>query len=151
MQRNVPQSNLQNDSDFRRMIKEKLKEDPTTLAFLLEELSKYGVDVDKESARDFIRFNLKVKLIEEIVGGYIVSFLFTLVGGGMLLMSVASLLSDKIDFLRPFYIDFFAERPGFLFGPFFFLVFASVFLVGGILEFIKTRKLHKALKASKKT
>lgn len=167
MQKNVPQKDLQedfqNDSEFRKMIREKLKEDPTTLAFILEELSKYGVDVDKESARDFVSFNLKTKLIKEVVEGYLgsiiaISFgIFTLTFSTILTMQA---VAQDPNFLKNLFIDAFVKS-SLIVKVFFFAtsiilliaygMFTIGFIVIGIAGFINARKLHKALKASKKT
>ena len=116
MQKNVPQKDLQedfqNDSEFRKTIREKLKEDPTTLAFILEELSKYGVDVDKESARDFVSFNLKTKLIEEVVEGYLGSIFIILVGISILMATIIltmQAVAENPNFLKNLFIDAFVK------------------------------------------
>ena len=129
-------------------VKEKLKKDPSTLTFLLEELSKCRIDVDKESAKDFAYSDLKTKLTIEIVTCYISTFVFISIGIIMLLIPILSL--QKPGFLERFYNMYFDEKVLVVVGSLFYLAFFTGFILVGVIGLVNVRKLHKALKSIQK-
>jgi len=135
---------------LKKILEEELKKDPLTLALISEELSRYGININKEGAKDFVNFNLKVRLISELVVGYIISVVFIMTAVVVAFALIFSVIKD----------------PNFIYrlvtttrGGVVFLIGAAISLIVvvgglallGVILFINARKLHKALCYNKKT
>jgi len=128
---------------LKKTLEEELKKDPLTLALISEELSRYGININREGAKDFVNFNLKVRLISQLVLSYIFSVILIIsaVVGTLVVISAAMENPELVHSNKIALIIRFA----------FFFIFVGGFAVFGILLFINARKLHKALFYNKKT